>query len=109
MSIFIAIVIAPGFANSPEKLALTVDLTRIIFLYLLCIVISSNFSAFLCARGKFVIPSFSPIILNILIIAILLLSKRPFIDTAYILSFVVVGAGILQMVVHIAAARKQGY
>ena len=60
--------IAPGFSESSDKFDLTVKLTRITFPFILCVSLSSFFSAILNSHNKFAVTAASPIILNIFLI-----------------------------------------
>ena len=68
---------APGFAESPEKMALAVSLTRILFPFVVFIGLSSVCMGVLNAFGHFFAPSASPFIINVsMILAIFFLSPR---------------------------------
>jgi len=58
---------APGFAS--EKLALTIDLTRIMFVYLFCIGGVALAMGVLHAHRHFAAPAFAPVLLNVAMIA----------------------------------------
>ncbi|MCG8432026.1 MAG: murein biosynthesis integral membrane protein MurJ [Candidatus Omnitrophica bacterium] len=60
--------IAPGFAVSPEKLHLTVSLTRMLFPYLLLVSLAAYAMAILNSLKHFSIPAFAPCFLNISIV-----------------------------------------
>ena len=62
--------LAPGFAAYPEKFALAVSLTRITFPYLFCITLVTMHSATLNAHGKFAVPAFAPVLLNVVTIGL---------------------------------------
>ena len=67
-------ILAPGFASNPEKVALTIDLCRITFPFLLFICIVSFQAGILNSFDKFAAPAATPIILNLGIILAGLLS-----------------------------------
>lgn len=58
-------VLAPGFMESPEKVALTVDLCRITFPFLLFISVVSFQAGILNSFDRFAAPAAAPIILNL--------------------------------------------
>ncbi len=58
-------VLAPGFMENPEKVALTIDLCRITFPFLLFISIVSFQAGILNSFDRFAAPAAAPIILNI--------------------------------------------
>ena len=57
-------VIAPGFSSSPEKFALTVTLTRLMFPFLLFISLAALATALLNSMRSFFIPAFAPAMLS---------------------------------------------
>ena len=59
---------APGFASDPQKMALSVELSRITFPFLLFISIVSFQSGILNSFGKFAGPAAAPVILNLTMI-----------------------------------------
>ncbi len=63
--------IAPGFTDEPEKFALTVELARIAFPYLLFMALSALLAGMLNATGRFAAAAAAPILLNIVLIAAL--------------------------------------
>ncbi len=66
--------LAPGFADTPEKFDLAVLLTRITFPYLLCMSLVALLSGVLNTFGKFVESSSVSIVLNLVLAAAMLLS-----------------------------------
>ncbi len=64
--------IAPGFSADPEKFRLTVLLTRITFPYLACMSFVALTAGVLNALGKFSAPAATPIVLNLVLIAVTL-------------------------------------
>lgn len=65
---YVVKVLAPGFAANPEKVALTIELCRITFPFLLFISIVSFQAGILNSFDRFAAPAAAPIILNIGII-----------------------------------------
>ena len=98
--------IAPGFLDNPEKLEMTIFLTRITFPFLLFVSLSSFFSAILNSHNKFAAASAAPIILNILLILILFLQSYLNDELVVYLSYTVTFAGILQMIFLFFFIRK---
>lgn len=62
------ILMAPGFASDPEKLALTTEFTRIIFPSVAFISLSTVYSGILVSQHKFFIFSLAPIFVNMILI-----------------------------------------
>ena len=89
--------IAPGFTDDKSKMELAVILTRITFPFLFFISLASFFSAILNSHNKFAAASAAPIILNLVLIGILIFSKKLNDELVYYLAFGVAIAGILQL------------
>ena len=66
---WVMVVLAPGFADQPAKLALAVELTRITFPYLLLVSLVALFGAMLNSSGRFAAFAAAPILLNVCLIA----------------------------------------
>ena len=90
-------VLAPGFAERPEKFALAVELTRITFPYLLLICLTALVSGVLNALGKFAAAAAAPIFFNLLSM-IALFALAPFVATpAHALAWGVTVSGVVQL------------
>ncbi|HBD22921.1 MAG TPA: murein biosynthesis integral membrane protein MurJ, partial [Oceanospirillaceae bacterium] len=61
-------VFAPGFAKQPEKMALTADMLRLTFPYLLLISMTGFFGSLLNHARQFAIPALTPVFLNLSLI-----------------------------------------
>ncbi|MBI2458617.1 MAG: murein biosynthesis integral membrane protein MurJ, partial [candidate division NC10 bacterium] len=61
--------LAPGFAEVPGKLDLTVQLLRVMFPYIFLVGLAALFMAILNSLGHFLAPALSPTVLNIAMIA----------------------------------------
>ncbi|MFA7677061.1 MAG: lipid II flippase MurJ, partial [Candidatus Omnitrophota bacterium] len=104
---FLVILIAPGFVSETAKFNLTVSFTRVTFIYLTLIGLSSIAIATLYSLKKFFIASIVPIFLNISFIVGILLFSRYFRN--YILVACVLAGGILQLVVPFISLRRSGF
>ncbi len=62
-------VIAPGFVHDPEKLALTVRLTRIVFPFITLVALWAFVGGLLNSLHRFGLPATGPVILNLVVIA----------------------------------------
>ncbi|HEB95701.1 MAG TPA: murein biosynthesis integral membrane protein MurJ [Sedimenticola thiotaurini] len=60
---------APGFIGDPDKLALAGDMLRLTFPYLLFISLTAFAGGILNTHGRFGIPAFTPVLLNVSLIA----------------------------------------
>ena len=88
---------APGFTDNPEKFALTVELLRITFPYILFISLVSLAGGILNTYGKFFAPAFTPTLLNLSFIGCALW-LAPLIDPPILaLAWAVFIGGVLQL------------
>ena len=66
---YLAVPIAYGFTDEPEKFALFVQMLRITFPYLMLISLTALCSAILNSYGRFAVPALTPALLNISLIS----------------------------------------
>ncbi len=97
---------APGFAASPGLIAVTVHLTRVIFVAMLFLALAVYLTAFLQAHNDFTVPAFAPLLFNLTIIAgTLWLGPRLGIQG---LALAWIAGTAAQFVVQLPAARRHG-
>lgn len=87
---------APGFRQDPAKFALTGELLRITFPYLFFIALTAFAGGVLNAYGRFAVPAFTPVLLNLTMIAVTLTGSRWFEEPLYALAWGVFFAGLIQ-------------
>jgi len=61
-------VFAPGFLNQPAKYQLTTEMIRVTFPYLMLISMTGFCGAILNSYGRFAVPAFTPVLLNLSLI-----------------------------------------
>jgi putative peptidoglycan lipid II flippase len=88
---------APGFTGSPEKFALTVDLLRIVFPYILFIALTACAGGILNTWSRFAVPAFTPVLLNLSFIAFALFAAPWFDPPVMALAWAVFVGGVLQL------------
>ncbi|WP_422446865.1 murein biosynthesis integral membrane protein MurJ [Endozoicomonas sp. ALB091] len=88
---------APGFINEPAKLALAGDMLRITFPYLLLISLTALSGSILNTYGRFAVPAFTPVLLNLSLIGSTLLLTPYFDQPVMALAWGVAIAGISQL------------
>jgi putative peptidoglycan lipid II flippase len=98
-------VIAPGFRAEPGKFALAVDLTRIMFPYLLFISLTALQGGVLNSVERFAATAFTPVLLNLFLIAAFLL-VRPLSGQA--LAWAVAAAGFAQFLWLMVSCAQAG-
>jgi len=90
-------ILAPGFADEPGKMQLTVTISRIMFVYVIFVCGAAFLSAILNALSRFLLAAFMPVLLNIMLIGALLASAMFAPGTVlYIMAGTVVASGVIQ-------------
>lgn len=93
----LASLFAPGWAMAqPEKFGLATDMIRITFPYLLLISLTGFAGAVLNSYGRFAVPAFTPVLLNITLISAALIAAPMFAEPAFALAWGVLLAGLIQ-------------
>ncbi len=103
-------VLAPGFADDPGKMEMTVTISRIMFGYVIFVCGSAFLSAILNACSRFLLAAFMPVMLNIMLIGALLLAAFYAPGTIlYIMAATVVAAGVLQFAILWGRIRRHHF
>jgi putative peptidoglycan lipid II flippase len=100
-------ILAPGFADNPEKYDLTVLLTRITFPYIIFISLVSLLGGILNSNHKFAAVAATPIIMNLCLIIIPSLIGWATPSMAHALSIAVMISGVLQWLWLVHFAKRQ--
>lgn len=101
-------VIVPGFMAEPEKLAMTITLTRIMFPYLIFIGLTAYCMGLLFTFRSFKVTAFSASLLNVAIIISALIAGKTMAEPVFGLAIGVLVGGVLQLAVHIPPMLKAG-
>jgi len=88
---------APGFAANADKFAVTVQLLRITFPYILFISLTSFAGAILNTWSRFSVPAFTPTLLNVSFIVFALWLAPYFDPPVLALAWAVFAGGVLQL------------
>jgi putative peptidoglycan lipid II flippase len=99
---------AYGFKGIEGKEALTIHLTRLMFPYLFFIGLSALQMAILNSLDRFALPAFTPVLLNLSIIAAALGLSRRMGEPADAFALGVLVGGFLQMAAQVPALRREG-
>jgi putative peptidoglycan lipid II flippase len=94
-------VFAYGFRSDPEKFALTSDMLRITFPYLFFIAMTGMAGGVLNSFGRFVVPAFTPVLLNVCLIGAAVVGMPYFEQPVMALAWGVFVAGAAQMLFQI--------
>ena len=93
----IVAIFAPGFLDEGDKFELTVSMVRITFPYILFISLTAFAGAILNTYDRFGVPAFTPVLLNISLIACAVFLAPYFSQPIVALSIGVLIAGIVQL------------
>lgn len=102
----VATVFAPGFYNDAAKFALTSDMIRITFPYLFLISMTGFAGAILNSYGRFAVPAFTPVLLNVSLIGAALWISPRLSEPAVGLAWGVLIAGMVQFCFQLPFLRR---
>lgn len=101
-------VTAPGFTSDPDKFALTVELLRIAFPYILFIALTAFAGGILNTYGRFSVPAFTPVLLNLSFIVFALWLAPYFDPPVKALAWAVFVGGVLQLAFQVPFLAREG-
>ncbi len=99
---------APGFASNADQLHLTADLLRITFPYIFFIALVAFAGGILNSFHQFAVPAFTPVLLNISLIASVFLLAPYFDEPLMGLAWGVAIAGLIQLLIQFPSLIKLG-
>ncbi len=102
----------PGLLAEPERFALAVDLTRIMFPYLALVSLAAFAGAVLNANNRYAIPAFTPVLLNLALILAALwsagMASLSLEGAVHALAWGVLAAGAAQLLVQVPSLGRVG-
>ncbi|VAW53499.1 Proposed peptidoglycan lipid II flippase MurJ [hydrothermal vent metagenome] len=101
-------IFAPGFAGNTGQLQLTADLLRITFPYIFFIALVAFSGGILNSFHQFAVPAFTPVLLNICLIASAFYLAPYFEEPLMALAWGVAIAGVVQLLIQFPALVKLG-
>ncbi len=104
----LVMIFAPGFIDEPERFDLTAQMLRITFPYLLFISLVALSGSILNAFGRFAVPAFTPVFLNIILISIVIWVAPYFEKPVVALAWGVFVAGIVQLFFQLPFLKRLG-
>lgn len=104
----VTLVFAPGFADEPEKYALATDMLRITFPYLFFISLTAMAGGVLNTYGRFAVPAFTPVLLNVCLITAAIVFTHYFDPPIMAVAWGVFVAGLVQLLFQIPFLWKLG-
>jgi len=99
---------APGFIDDPERLDLATHMLRITFPYLFFVSLLAYAGSIQNTFGKFAVPSFTPVLLNVCMIAAALVFSPMFEKPIVALAWGVFAAGVLQLALQLPFLQSLG-
>ena len=98
---------APGLAGRPETLAEAAALFRLCAPYLLCVMLAAGCMAALHSRHSFLLPTLTPVLFNLSVIACAFLAcAHPQWPGATLIAFGVLSGGLLQWLAQLPAVAR---
>jgi putative peptidoglycan lipid II flippase len=104
----LVLLFAPGFSGQEGLSELTADMLRLTFPYLLFISLTAFAAGILNAFGRFAVPAFTPVLLNLFLIAAALWLAPQLEQPIMALAWAVLGAGIAQFLFQLPFLRPLG-
>lgn len=99
---------APGFSGEPDKLALASDMLRVTFPYLFFISLTAFAGGILNTYGRFGVPAFTPVFLNLVLIGAAVWLSPYFAEPIFALAVGVFVAGLVQLAFQVPFLRGIG-
>jgi len=104
---YLMYILAPGFADNPDKFALTVALTRITMPYIIFISLVSLLGGILNSGDKFAAVAATPVIMNLCLIVIPYFIEGVTPNGAYALAIAVMLSGVAQFLWLVRFCKRQ--
>ena len=99
---------APGFIDEPERFELTADMLRTTFPYLFFIALVAFAGGILNSFNQFAVPAFTPVLLNLCLIAAAYWAAPWFDEPLMALAWGVFAAGFVQLLFQLPALARLG-
>jgi putative peptidoglycan lipid II flippase len=111
MPLIMSKLIAPGFADDPAKMDLTISLATIMFPYIVCMSLGAMMGGMLNSLRRYFAAAIAPVFLNIILVAVLVWAWYVGADQVtigYWLAWGVMAAGVVQLAIVWFAVRHAG-
>jgi putative peptidoglycan lipid II flippase len=99
-------VFAPGFLDEPVRYGLASDMLRLTFPYLLFISLTAFCGGMLNTFGRFAVPAFTPVLLNVTMIVAALVAAPHFQEPIMALAWGVFFAGLVQLLFQLPSLHR---
>jgi len=100
--------LAPGFLDEPQKFDLTVSMLRVVFPYVFFISLVAMAAGVLNSYGRFAVAAFTPVLLNLCLIAAALLFAPMLTTPVLALAWGVLAAGLVQLLFQVPFLGRLG-
>jgi len=104
----LVLLFAPGFRDDPSQFDLTVSMLRLTFPYILFMSLVALASGVLNSYGRFAVPAFTPVLLNVVMIIFAVLVAPRAAEPGIALAAGVFVAGLVQLLFQLPALRAVG-
>jgi len=104
----LVMIFAPGFIGNEDKYTLTVDMVRITFPYILFVSLTALAAGLLNTYGRFGVPAFTPVLLNLSLIGAALWLSPHMAEPVTALAWGVLIAGIAQLAFQLPFLKRLG-
>ena len=101
-------VFAPGFIEDPTRLELTASMLRVTFPYILFISLTAYVSGILNTYGRFGVPAFSPVLLNLSLIGAAIFVSPYFAEPVKALAWGILIGGMVQLLFQLPFLYRLG-
>ncbi len=111
MPILVSTIVAPGFADNPEKFDLTVSMAKIMFPYLMCMSLGAMMAGMLNSLHRYFAAAIAPVFLNVILIGVLAFAwyrGHTGVEVGFGLAWGVLVAGLVQLAIVWFAVRRAG-
>ena len=102
----LVVIFAPGWISGDERFPLTVEMLRFTFPYILFISLTALAGGILNSYGKFAVPAFTPVLLNVCLIIAAVIAANYFDNNIIVLAWGVFAAGAAQLLFQLPFVMK---
>ncbi|WP_455365180.1 murein biosynthesis integral membrane protein MurJ [Kaarinaea lacus] len=102
----LVVIFAPGWLDGDRRFQPTVEMLRFTFPYILFISLTALAGGILNSYGKFAIPAFTPVLLNVCLIGAAIISASYFDENIIVLAWGVFAAGCVQILFQLPFIMK---
>jgi len=102
----LVVVFAPGWIDGDKRFPPTVEMLRFTFPYILFISLTALAGGILNTYGKFAVPAFTPVLLNVCLVIAAVVSSSYFDENIVVLAWGVFAAGLVQLLFQLPFIMK---